>query len=122
MPLVGAGHSICQVFLKRYIELVDFIGRKPHPGKRGKIAAHAPRALTKLGLAKSHWTKRVKGIVSGYWRVVGGVEELIDKAKEIRQRTLRWYWLCADFGKRFRATTQIILPRLRLALLILGFF
>jgi len=25
---------------------------------------------------------------SGYWRVVGEVEELIDKAKEISQRTL----------------------------------
>ena len=31
---------------------------------------------------------RVKGIGSGYWRVVGESEELIDKAKEISQRTL----------------------------------
>jgi len=30
----------------------------------------------------------VKGIGSGYWRVVGEIEELIDKAKEISQRTL----------------------------------
>ena len=40
------------------------------------------------GLDKNHWTTRVKGIGSGYWRVVGDLEELIDKAKEISQRTL----------------------------------
>jgi hypothetical protein len=31
---------------------------------------------------------RVKGIGFGYWRVVGEVEELVDKAKEMAQRTL----------------------------------
>ncbi len=31
---------------------------------------------------------RVKGIGSGYWRVVGELDELIDKAKEMAQRTL----------------------------------
>jgi hypothetical protein len=31
---------------------------------------------------------RVKGIGSGYWRVVGEVEDLLDKAKELGQRTL----------------------------------
>ena len=32
-----------------YIELVDFTGREWHAGKRGKIAASKPQALTKLG-------------------------------------------------------------------------
>ena len=63
-------------------------GRELHPGKRGKIEACEPKALTKLGLDKNHWTTRVKGIGSGYWRVVGELEELIEKAKEISQRTL----------------------------------
>jgi hypothetical protein len=70
------------------IELVDFTGRQWHGGKRGKIEAGEPRALTKLGLDKKHWTNRVKGIGSGFWRVVGEVDELIDKAKEMAQRTL----------------------------------
>ena len=70
------------------IELVDFTGHELHPGKRGKIAACAPKALTKLGLNRSHWTTRVKGISSGYWRVVGELEELIAKAKKISQRAL----------------------------------
>ena len=52
------------------------------------LEACEPNALTKLGLDKNHWTTRVKGIGSGYWRVVGELEELIEKAKEISQRTL----------------------------------
>ena len=59
-----------------------------HPGKRGKIAASEPKALTKLELDKNHGMTRVKGIGSGYWRVVGELEELLDKAQEISQRTL----------------------------------
>ena len=43
-----------------YIELVDFTGREMHPGKRGKIEANEPKALTKLGLDKNHLTTRVK--------------------------------------------------------------
>jgi hypothetical protein len=30
----------------------------------------------------------VKGVGSGYWRVVAELNELLDKAKEISQRTL----------------------------------
>ena len=80
--------SICRISEADYIELVDFTGREWHAGKRGQIAASEPKALTKLGLDKNNWTTRVKGIGSGYWRVVGGLEDLIDKAKEISQRTL----------------------------------
>ena len=89
MPLVGVrSFSLPGISEADYIELVDFTGRELHPGKRGKIEASEPKALTKLGLDKNHWTTRVKGIGSGYWRVVGELEELIDKAKEISQRTL----------------------------------
>ena len=89
MPLVGVqSFNLPGISEADYIELVDFTGRELHPGKRGKIAASAPKALTKLSLDKNHWTTRVKGIGSGYWRAVGELDELIDKAKEIGQRTL----------------------------------
>ena len=89
MPLVGVrSYNLPGISEADYIELVDFTGRELHPGKRGKIAATEPKALTKLGLDKNHWSRRVKGIGSGYWRVVGEFEELIEKAKEISQRTL----------------------------------
>ena len=87
-PLIGTKSNHVRITEAEYIELVDFTGREMHPGKRGKIAASEPRALTKLGLDKNHWTMRVKGIGSGYWRVVGEIEELVDKAKELGQRTM----------------------------------
>ena len=89
LPLVGVrSFNLPDISVADYIELVDFTGRELHHGKRGKIEVSEPKALSKLGLDKNHWTTRVKGIGSGYWRVVGELEELIDKAKEIRQRTL----------------------------------
>ena len=88
MPLVGVrSFNLPNISAADYIELADFTGREIHPGKRGNIAASEPNALTKLGLDKNHWTTRVKGIGLGYWRVVGELEELIDKAKEVR-----WYF------------------------------
>ena len=51
---------------------------------------------------------RVKGSGSGYWHVVGEVEELINKTKEINQRTLCWDWLCADFEKDLGRQRRII--------------
>ena len=57
-------------------------------GNSSNIEVSEPKALTKLDLNKNHSTTGVKGIGSGYWRVVGELEELIDKAKEISQRTL----------------------------------
>ena len=89
MLLVGVrSFNLPDISEADYIELVDFTGRELHPGKRGKIEASEPKALTKLCLGKNHWTTRVKGISSGYWRAVGELEELIDKAKEISPRTL----------------------------------
>ena len=64
MPLVGVrSFNLPNISVADYIELVDFTGREWHPGKRGKIAASEPKALTKLGLDKNHWVRRVKGAV-----------------------------------------------------------
>ena len=53
MPLVGVrAFNLPGIFDADYIELVDFTGIELHPGKRGMIAASAPRALTKSGLDK----------------------------------------------------------------------
>jgi hypothetical protein len=88
-PLIGTkSFNMPNITEADYIELVDLTGRDWHAGKRGKIDDAEPKALTKLGLDNNHWTMRVKGIGSGYWRVVGELDELLDKAKEISQRTL----------------------------------
>ena len=89
-PLAGiVSANFPQISNAEYIELVDWTGRQLHPGKRGKIASEEPPALRKLGLDAEHWTMKVKGIGNGYWRAVGTVEELIQKAKDMGQP-----WLC----------------------------
>ncbi len=83
MPLICVNSfNVPTLTAAECIDLVDFIGREIHAGMRGKIEASEPKALRKLGLDKDHWTTRVKDIGSGYWRFVGELEELIDKAKE----------------------------------------
>ena len=83
------GHLICPDFRQRIIlSWAILLARELHSGERGRIEATEPKALSKLGLNKNHWTTRVKGIGSSYWRVVGELEELIEKAKKISQRTL----------------------------------
>jgi REP element-mobilizing transposase RayT len=89
MPLAGVKSANIPAMTEvEYIELVDFTGREWHPGKRGVIKVNEPPALRKLGLDKDHWTMKVKGVGSSYWRVVGSLEELVEKAKELKQRTL----------------------------------
>ena len=64
MPLIGIrSFNMPSISEAEYIELVDFTGRELHAGKRGKIEASEPKALTKLGLDKNHWTRRVKRAV-----------------------------------------------------------
>jgi REP element-mobilizing transposase RayT len=94
-PIVGVGISVFtgEAFVSRlaisnrqYIEPVDFTGRQLKPGKRGKIDARRPSALSKLGLQADQWTGHVKGIGSGYSRMVGSIEALQAKAAEWQQR------------------------------------
>jgi hypothetical protein len=71
-----------------------------HPGKRGKIEASEPKALTKLGLDKNHWTTRVKGIGSGYWRVMGEFGRIDRQGEGNQSKNTVWQWFGADFEQR----------------------
>ena len=74
---------------RQYIDLVDFTGRQLRPGKRGSIAETEPPALRRLGLDARHWTGQVQGIGSGYWRIVGSVETLIERAEAAGQSWMK---------------------------------
>jgi REP element-mobilizing transposase RayT len=75
-----------------YIDLVDYTGRQIAPGKRGSIKATEPPALEKLGLKPDHWIHRVKafspGFVGHWFRFVGELEDVADKAAELQKRAL----------------------------------
>jgi REP element-mobilizing transposase RayT len=92
-PLLGCSRVHLPTLTEgEYLELVDFTGRQISPGKRGWIKQSEPKALDKLGLNPDHWAHRVKGFGEGFgarwFRVVGELEEMLEKARAIQQRTL----------------------------------
>ncbi len=90
MPICGIpALSMPPVTVGEYIDLVDDTGRRIRADKRGAIPAEEPRALAKLGLSADHWTHKVKGVGSGYWRVVGTVDDIQEKAAAMGQAFLR---------------------------------
>ena len=87
-PLLGFAPALS---LKQgdYIDLVQWTGQQVRPDKRGAIPKHAPSALDKTGCAANQWPTQVKAVGSGYWRMIGSAEQLMDKAKAIGQRWLK---------------------------------
>jgi REP element-mobilizing transposase RayT len=89
-PICGvAATAMPPITVAEYIDLVDDTGRKIRADKRGAIPAEEPRALEKLGLSADHWAHKVKGVGSGYWRVVGTVDDIQEKAAAMGQAFLR---------------------------------
>lgn len=96
-PIAGyAAATFPKISAVEYIALVDWTGRQWHPTKHGKIKLEEPTALRRLGLDATHWTHKVRGVGNAYWRVIGTVEEVLAKAKELEQnwvhgiRYARW--------------------------------
>jgi hypothetical protein len=89
-PIWGvAATTMPPVTVGEYIELVDDTGRQVRKDKRGAIPADEPKALQKLGLSPDHWTRQVKGVGSGFWRVVGAAEAIEERAVAMQQQSLR---------------------------------
>ena len=60
---------------------------------------------------------KVKGVGSSYWRIVGSLEELIEKAKELKRRTLFGIGFERFLKNICSENAGIFLPRLRLVAL-----
>lgn len=90
MPIWGsAAPTMPPLTVAEYIELVDDTGRQTRKDKRGAIAAAEPRALQVLGVDQDHWARKVKGVGSGFWRVVGTIDAIEQKAVAMKQKFLR---------------------------------
>ena len=103
-PLLGCqSFNLPTLTEGEYIDLVDYTGRQVYPGKRGKIRESEPKALYKLGLNAEHWAHRVQAFGEGFgakwFRVIGELEDMIEKALEIRQRTLFGIGLAGRLAK-----------------------
>ena len=72
-----------------YILLVDWTGRITRDDKRGAISHDAPPALARLDVDAHQWRHQVLGIESRYWRAVGAVQALVEKAQRMGQCWLK---------------------------------
>jgi REP element-mobilizing transposase RayT len=89
-PVAGTvAHAAMPATLAEYLDLADWTGRIARPGKRGTIDAAAPPVLGRLGLREDQWQIRATGIEQRYWRAVGAVEALIDRARAMGQCWLK---------------------------------
>jgi REP element-mobilizing transposase RayT len=89
-PVAGSvAASAMPATLVEYLELADWTGRIARPDKRGLIATNAPPVLRKLGLAEDQWQSQATGIEQRYWRAVGAVDALIEKARHLGQCWLK---------------------------------
>ena len=78
-----------------YLRLLEWTGRQLAPGKKGRIATNILSVLQTLEHRPGRWTTRVKAIGSGYWRVIGEVDDLIAIAERMGQAWLKGIGLAA---------------------------
>ena len=97
-PVLGVLRPPLPITTADYLQLLDWTGRQLAPGKRGRITGDAPTCLHGIDVDVEHWTTRVRGIGSGYWRAVGSAEALIDLARRIGQRWLKGLILAEQLG------------------------
>jgi hypothetical protein len=88
-PLHSTLLACLPVRLSDYVELVEWTGKQVRADKHGAISKQAPSVLKRLHINEKRWTTQVKGIGSTYWRVVGDVDDLLEKAKQLNQHWLK---------------------------------
>lgn len=88
-PIAGSASSSLPLDLTQYLTLVDLTGRVACPGKRGMLDPQATPLLKRLGAGEAHWRRQVFGIETHYWRAIGAVDALLDKARQLGQRWLK---------------------------------
>ena len=72
-----------------YLQLLDWTGRARVSGKRGRIAHDTPAILSTIDRDPQRWSIRVESFGSGWFRVVGAAENLIELAERLGQCWLK---------------------------------
>ena len=88
-PIMGVLQPPLVITTAEYLQLLDWTGGQLAPRKRGQITRNAPTCLRRLSIHPDGWTRRVRGVGSGYSRAVGSAGQLIELAMRIGQRWLK---------------------------------
>ena len=88
--------------LKDYIELVEWTGKHiVHPDK-ARIPVHLNSVFERLNVNQKEWLHQLNGYGSRYYRAVGALEAMKDKAKQLNQqwikgvRAIKSLYLCPE--------------------------
>lgn len=88
-PVKGLMPYTLSINAADYLQILDWTGRLLAPGKRGAIPGSAPAVLSLVDSTPSRWTTRVSGYGSGWVRVAGSAQDLIECAERLGQRWLK---------------------------------
>ena len=87
-PIAGPG-AACLITTAEYLELVDFSGRIWREDKSHAIPSSLPPILRRIGLSEEAWLGQVKHTRTGFYRAIGSVEALMERAEQLGQRWLK---------------------------------
>jgi REP element-mobilizing transposase RayT len=94
-PIAGALSPKASISTSDYLTLLDWTGRQIAPGKKGLIRENVPHVIRLLDARPERWTTRVKAVGSGYWRVIGECDDLVEIAKRLGLRWVKGVGLAA---------------------------
>lgn len=95
LPVAGSIGHMASVTTADYLELLEWTGRQLAPGKKGRIKDDTPSVLQTLEHRPERWATRVRAVGSGYWRVIGEADDMIEIAKRLGQAWLKGVGLAA---------------------------
>ncbi len=72
--------------LKDYIELVEWTGKSITYPHKSAIPSNIQSSLRSLNLQQIHWLKQIENYGNNYCHVVGSIERIKAKAKQINQK------------------------------------
>jgi hypothetical protein len=94
-PIAGTSVHSVPLTTADYLHLLEWTGRQIAPDKRGRIRGDTPSALQAFESRPERWAMRVKAVGSGYWRVIGEVDDMVEIAKRLGQAWLKGVGLAA---------------------------
>jgi REP element-mobilizing transposase RayT len=75
--------------LKNYIELVEYTGQSIKYRDKASMPTSIQSTLSSLNLQQNHWLKQVENFGKHYCHVVGPIELIREKAKQLKKKYLR---------------------------------
>ncbi|UXI67770.1 transposase [Tahibacter amnicola] len=103
-PIAGHPTHALSMSVTDYVKLVEWTGARRRMDCRAPHFGDPPTVLRSLGMTPESWHAEVFTIESRYWRAVGSVEALINKARDLGQRWLKGGGLKRLCRSRVRST------------------